>query len=238
MIFKIFCISLFLSAFELESFSDIYMISLNAWINAEISSKQMLKNLSAQYSELETQTVSWETYYWKSRISLLRGQIYFKQKENEQSIRELENCLELAGQANELNERSEILSTMAVASSLLMVQKGFLFIVSNFSVSQDQARRALELNPENPHALLVRAQFLCNAPPFVGGNFEKGINMLRALSEREGLSAADRFFILQSLAEIYRDNNRTNAAAVTCRKALTIFPGNRECRDILSKLDG
>ncbi|MBI9107602.1 MAG: hypothetical protein JEZ04_12720 [Spirochaetales bacterium] len=53
---------------------------------------------------------------------------------------------------------SETLSTMAIASSVLMVQKEFLFIAANFSVSQEQAQRALKLDPENPHALLVRAQ--------------------------------------------------------------------------------
>ncbi len=44
--------------------------------------------------------VSWETYYWRSRISLLRRQIYFEQKEQKQSIRELESCLVFADQAN------------------------------------------------------------------------------------------------------------------------------------------
>ncbi|MBI9107601.1 MAG: hypothetical protein JEZ04_12715 [Spirochaetales bacterium] len=62
--------------------------------------------------------------------------------------------------------------------------------------------------------------------------------MLRKLSERTGLSSSDRFFILQNLSEIYRDNNRINEAAFICRQALTIFPGNIACRDILSELEG
>jgi len=228
---------MFLPASNLNSFSDQYQHLLDKWINNDISLQQMLKFLSNLDADIDKHTLSWKTYYWKSRVSFLRGQIYYEQKEKSLSIHELENCLYFAGQANEQKEMSEIISTMAEANSLLILQKGFLFKVANFSVSQQLAKKALELNPENFQALLVRAQFLCIAPPIAGGNLEEGIKMLKDLSERISLSKPYRFYVLQSLAEVYRDNKRTKDAAIIYKQALKIYPGNKRCREMLSELE-
>lgn len=230
------CFLMVIPASDISSFSDQYQHLLDLWINNNISLQKMLKFLSDLDTDIDKNTLSWKTYYWKSRVSFLRGQIYYEKKENKLSIHELENCLYFAGQANEQKEMSKIISTMAEANSLLILQKSFLFKVANFSVSQELAEKALKLNPENFQASLVRAKFLCIAPPIAGGNLEKGIKMLKDLSERNSLSTPYRFYVLQSLAEVYRNNNRKKDAAITCEQALIIYPGNRRCREMLSEL--
>ena len=231
----IFIISGIFSADTQNRVSEDYSVILNKWINADIEFDRMLNLLSALDSELDRQPLNSGTNYWKSRISLLRGQIYYERKEKALSIRELEESVRYAGRANTDFEESLNLSTMAMANSLLMVQKGLLYIISNFLVPQRQMNRALELDPENHQALLIKAQFLCNAPPVFGGNLQSGINLLKELSDRTDISAADRFYIIRTKAEVYLDNNRKKDAAAACREALAIFPGNISCREILAE---
>lgn len=238
LIIPLFCLPQFLCAIGQNSISDKYEDTLNLWLNSDIDLQQMLQELSNLEAGISEYSLSWENYYWYSRISLLRGQIYYDLKENGLSINALEDSLYFAEQANELRTMSETLSTMAMANSLLMVQKGLLFTIANFSVPVEQADMALELDSRNLHASMIKAQFLCNAPFIAGGNLEEGISMLRGLSEQDDLSPADRFIILQSLAEIYLSNNRKKDAAFTCRMALEIYPGNRNCLNMLSELGG
>ena len=52
-----------------------------------------------------------------------------------------------------------------------MLQKDFLFIITNFTKALDQA---LEIDPKNTRASLILTEFLCNAPPIAGGNAVRG----------------------------------------------------------------
>ena len=142
---------------------------------------------------MEDETINWESEYVKSRISLIKGQIYFEQEEKRSSIRELEKSLNFAEESINRIERSETLRTMAEANSLLMLQKGFIYIIANFKRPQNQAERALELDPDNSRAALVIAQFLCNAPAIAGGNLNEGIALLKSQADRDDLKKEDKF---------------------------------------------
>jgi len=228
--------SMFLYAGDLESIQLEIQQTMESWINNDIDSENMLNSLSRMEANLEEENDNWEVEYWKSRISLVKGQIYFEQREKKLSIRELQKSLTYAEESNIQKEMSDTWRTMSEANSLLMMQKGFLYIVANHALAQDQAKRALELDPDNARASLVIAQFLCNAPSIAGGNLEEGLSLLKTLYKRDDLNGVDRFAILQSLSMIYLDNERLGDAMIYCRLALSLYPQNIKCNELLLEI--
>jgi len=231
------CLPMFLYAENLEEFQQDLQFSMESWLTNDISSNDMFSRLNELEVNLEQKSSDWESVYWKSRLSLIKGQILYEQGKKRASIRELQKCLSLAEESNQENERSDTWRTMSEANSLLMIQKGILYIIANFSLPQDQANRALELDPDNARASLVTAQFLSNAPAIAGGNLEEGLALLKRLYERDDLSGEDRFAVLQSLSEIYIDNDRMRDARIYCRLALNLYPGNIRCNELLSEIE-
>ena len=230
------CFSNALSASQHGELEKKYYLILDSWINNESSLEVMLGTISDFKRELDDKSDNREVLYWKSRISFLKAQVYYDQKEKKLSVSELEYCLDSAEKANEIQEGGDVLGVMAEANSLLMLQKDFFYIVANYKLPTQQARRALEIDPDNPKALFVLAQFLCNAPPIAGGDLDEGLRIFSSLANRSDLMDSDRFFALQSLAEVYKKNKKEAEALEACRKALRLFPGNVKCRLLLDEL--
>ncbi len=230
-------LSIFLYAGDLESIQQELQQNFDLWLNNDISSNQMFTKLSELEVSLENETVGWKSEYLKSRISLIKGQIYFEHGEKKSSIRELKKSLGFAEESKNLNEVSDTLRTMAEANSLLMLQKGFIYIIANFKRPQNQAKRALELDPDNSRAALVIAQFLCNAPAIAGGNLDEGIALLKSQADRDDLRREDKFALLQSLSEIYLDNDELRDALYYCNLALNLYPGNTRCHELILEIE-
>ena len=234
-ILQLFCISMLLSAYDFNILSEQYRNLLERWINNETSREQALLELSNIETEMSGGSLDREVLYWKSKFSFFRGQIHYELGDKELSVAELKKCLDYAEQANKLREDSEILGIMAEANSLLLLQMDFLYKVANYNVTMNLVNRALELDPANIKAGFVKAQYLCNAPPIAGGDFEEGVSLFKTLVNRPDLEDFDRFYVLQGLAEVYENDGRTNEAANLCRQALMLFPGNRKCNSLCVK---
>ncbi|MDC7225465.1 MAG: hypothetical protein PQJ61_01730 [Spirochaetales bacterium] len=240
---NIFLIFLFSVCFVAASFAaqgteleKEYYLILDSWINNESGLDAMLGKISGFETELGEKSDDREVLYWQSRASFLKAQVYYDQKEKKLSIKELEECLDSAKKANEIRTGGDILGVMAEANSLLMLLEDFFYIVANYKLPTQQARSALDLDPDNSKASFVLAQFLCNAPPIAGGDLQEGLDILLKLSRRQDLRDSDRFFALQSLAEVYKDNKRLSEALDACLRALELYPMNMKCRKLLSEL--
>lgn len=206
------------------------------WVNHEIDDSVLLDNLIAYDFILSEMETSWWSLYWKAKIAIIQGQIYHELGEKEKSIEQLEKSLEFARESISISERSDTWRIMSEASSLIMLQKGMIYILANFSNAQEQANIALEIDKNNSRASLVIARFLCSAPAIAGGNLSEGIAIMDSLLLKDDLSELDRFLILKSLSEILFEEKRWNEAERYCREAIGIFPGNQYCRDLLTEL--
>lgn len=209
---------------------------LALWMNNEINHNEILDNMIGYDSALAEIESSWWSLYWQAQVALIQGQIYYELGEKRNSLRQLDRCLELAGESINIRDQSDSWRIMSEASSMIMLQKGMLYIIANFTNAQDQANRALEIDASNARASLVIGQFLCSAPPVAGGNFLKGMVLMDSLLQRDNLTELDRFIVFKSQSGIYIDKKMWVEAERTCRQALAIYPGNEPCRDMLLKI--
>lgn len=205
-------------------------------LNNEISLNQFLIELKSIEQEIEGENQAWEELYFKGQILLLKGQVYWEQKNKRVSIKTLEESIKLSEESLKLQDRADTRVLISEALSLLMLQKGMVFTIANFSKTQDEAKKALELEKDHPRASLIIAQFLCNAPSIAGGDKKRGEELLLSLSKRVDISRMDRFFVLQSLSEFYENEKRYIDSESYCYKALDIYPQNSKTLDLLADL--
>jgi len=219
-----------------EDFSVRFHEPVDLWINGEINSEALFDEMNRLDSILNEDADSWENLYWRSRTAMMRGQIYFDREDSEASIAEIEKSQRLAKASITIHDNSDSWRIMAEGSSLIMIQKDFAYIIMNFSKSQDEAKKSLELDPGNARASLVIAQFLCNAPWIAGGDMKKGIKILEDNSRRTDLIAEDKFHILLILSEVLQKDKQIEKSIIACTAALEIFPGNQKAQKFLSEL--
>ncbi len=208
----------------------------NAWIGGELSAEELIEELHVMESALEENASSWANCYWRSRVSLAKGQVLFENGEKELSIMELQRSEQLAWMSIDIKNNSDSWRLLADAGSYMMLQKGMGYKIRNSSKVKAHAKMAMELDPENARASLVVAQYLMNAPRFVGGNRREGIELLQSLSLRTDLNREDGFYVLMALSKALQKDGQYNDAIRACRKALNSFPGSSFARETLSEL--
>ena len=201
---------------------------VDSWINGEIESEALMDEIGILEDTLARAGSTWDNLYWLARIALIRGQIHYERGDKEASLLELDKSHVLIRESISVQDHSDSWRIMSEASSLIMVQKGFAFIILNFSKSRKQAERSLELDPRNARAHLIIAQFLTNAPRIAGGNLKKGIAVLRDQASRNDLISEDEFLLLLTLSEALQKSKQTDEAASARQEALGIFPGYRK----------
>jgi hypothetical protein len=217
-----------LYAAEPGNLSGEYHELIDSWLNDEIESDHVSSEINLLEAELLKKSETWENLYWLARISLIQGQIHYENKEKELSLEALDRSQKFLNQSLAIHEHSDSWRIMSEVSSLIMIQKGFIYIIFNFSKSQDQAKASLELDPNNTRASLTIAQFLINAPGIAGGNLKKGIKLLEEQSLRKDLIDEDQFFIFLTLSEALAKKKRNEEAAVARQKALDIYPNYKK----------
>jgi len=225
-----------LYAVEPGDLSEQFHELVDSWLNNEIDSANLKINIGHLEAKLLSEKESWENLYWLARISLIRGQIYYENDEEDLSVAELERSQELMGKSIAIHEHSDSWRIMSEASSLIMIQKGFGYIILNVSRSQDQAEASLKLDPNNARASLIIAQFLTNAPFIAGGSVKKGIVLLEELSLRDHMIDEDEFFIWLTLSEALTKRKRHNEAEAAHQKAFSIYPNYKNGQTV--RIDG
>ena len=226
----------FVGAAVPDGFRQEFQGPVDAWMNSEMESAVLFEKMNRLDTILTQGASSWESLYWQSRTAYVRGQIHYEREDKESSLAELERSRELAEDSISIFESSDSWRIMAESSSLIMLQRGFAYIILNFQKGQNQAKRSLELDPGNARASHVIAQFLCAAPRIAGGNMREGIESLQTLSVRPDLIEEDRFILLLTLSEVLQREDRIDESIAACRDALSIYPGNGRARALLRNL--
>ncbi|MBT3274295.1 MAG: hypothetical protein HN368_14150 [Spirochaetales bacterium] len=210
---------------------------VDSWINDEINSETLIGGINLLEGAIIAEGDTWVNLYWRARIALIRGQIYYENKDKEASLAELKESHLLIRKSISIQEHSDSWRVMSESSSLIMVQRGVAYIILNFMKAQNQAKKSIELDPENARAHLVVAQFLTNAPRIAGGNRKKGIRILQDQLSRSDLIDEDRFLLFLTLSEALERNKQSDEALVAYQEALNIFPGYRLAPTVVVDLE-
>lgn len=177
---------------------------------------------------------------WKGRIALERA--------DEPGAEVF--LLEAAGAAEKLQNDVRPGDSLLAAAYLLeaearaeiMLFKGVGFIIKNGSRVQELAEKTLDLDPDNPEALVIYAQGRINAPRLFGGNRKEGLEILERLWQRrpggrEGpeMSVQQAYRVAVSLGETLAKPDPV-AAARYFRAALALAPDSPRARAGLESL--
>lgn len=210
--------------------------SVDKWFNNELSHNQFIEILN-NYEEGLDNDNSYSYYHTKSIIKLYKGQVYYEKKDSISSINELEKSFKSATYAKEIRETSDSWSVMAYAGSLIMIQKGVAYIISNSGKVNDHAKNSLSLDKNNIRGAIVFAQGLINAPMIFGGNKKEGIRVLENLLKKREISKEYSYIIYMIMAELYQKQNKIDKSLENCRYALIVYPNNRNALKLIRELE-
>lgn len=94
-----------------------------------------------------------------------------------------EQALELANEAIARRQRSEYFRLKAEALMQLLRLRGLAFRIGNAGAARSAADRAVELDPQNPRALIVAASYYGMTPALAGGDPPRALeNLSTAIS--------------------------------------------------------
>lgn len=210
--------------------------SVDKWFNNELTHNQFIEVLNRYETGLDIED-SYDYYHTKSIINLYKGQAYYEKKDSNSSIFELEKSLNSAKNAIKIKETSDSWSVMAYAGSLIMIQKGITYIISNSGKVNDDAKKSLSLDKNNIRGAIVFAQGLINAPLIFGGNKKEGIRVLENLLKKREINKEFSYTIYMILAELYQKQNKINKALKNCRYAVLIYPDNINALKLINELE-
>jgi len=177
---------------------------------------------------------------WKGRIALERADESGAEIFLLEAAAAAENFRKADGPGDTLLARAYLLEAEARAE--IMLFKGVGFIIKNGSLVQELAEKTLELDPDNPEALVIYAQGRINAPRLFGGNRKEGLEVLERLWQRrpggrEGpeMSIQQAYRVAVSLGETLAKSNPREAAGYF-RAALSLAPDSPRARAGLENL--
>lgn len=208
-----------------------------SWLNEDTGPAETLNKIDLLELEIDKEEMNLQTYYWKSKISLIRGQVYYALEMDRESENQMESSISMAEKSMNYGEYSDGWRLQADAGSYLMLFKGVGYIIANLEKIQANAKRALELDPGNVRASLIIAQRLIKAPALFGGNKKNGLLILENINEREDISKEDRYYIMLALSEVYKSSKREQDALKIYHSLLAIYPGSSFIKELILEME-
>ena len=162
--------------------------------------------------------------YSLGRVSLLRGIYYNSLEDSRRAEEALEATLKYAEKALQGQEFSEAHRLLADAHSQMMFAKGLFYMMRHGGTARDAAFRALELDPNNPRAIISVAGYYLNAPPVAGGDPAEGVALLRRGTTLDEAEETDLFLMYLWLSDAYAEREEYELAREYRSRARRIFP--------------
>lgn len=216
--------------------ANYYNIQLESFLNNTTASPIIAENLNTLSSET-SEASDFKNLYLHSKIMLLRGIIIAQTGNVNESVLTLLTAQSAAEKALELKTDADCYRILGEAGSAIMLQKGVPYIITHGGKVEKYIDKAIELDPQNIRAGVLKAQSLINKPFIFGGNVKKGINLLSELEATGSSIKADRFFVLYNLSIGLQKHKKYNEAIKTCIEALTLYPDNLNAGELLSKMN-
>ncbi|MBN2617789.1 MAG: hypothetical protein JXR64_05690 [Spirochaetales bacterium] len=209
----------------------IYSNNLNSlkesWLNNSIDSTEFVEKLTnIQGKDVEEQC----------EILLYQGKALYLINNKKESIKVLEEVIEISEMEIKRDPSSNQLRILSEAGTYLMLQKGVSYIIANSKDINNYAIKSLEMDKSNYRAEFIIANGLINAPAIFGGDFNKGIESLKnIITNADDMETLFDTYLALSIAYTKKDKNE---AIKYCNEALKLYPKNIRANDLLNSLKG
>ncbi|HOM92093.1 MAG TPA: tetratricopeptide repeat protein [Rectinema sp.] len=175
----------------------------------------------------------------EARISYLVGRSWNDHKDKKKAIIWFERAVEAAQKMIGLEgETPTALVTLAEPLGELSILKDLGFLIKNGPKVGQYASKALESDPKNIKALLLKASALAYPPPIWGGDYKKALEIYASVLSiaQNGLPRDVLFDLRVGIATAYSNLKLSENAAWWFGAALELYPENPYAKSELEKL--
>jgi tetratricopeptide (TPR) repeat protein len=175
----------------------------------------------------------------EARIAYLAGRSWNDHKNKKKAAPWFERAVDAAHTMIALDgETPTALVALAEPLGELSLLKDLGFLVSNGPKVGQYANKALESEPRNIKAWLLKASALAYPPPIWGGNYKKALETYAAIlpMAETGLPKDVLFDIRVGIATAYANLKLSEHAAWWFKAALELYPQNPYAKSELEKL--
>ncbi len=228
------CIPEVLTAAEMTS-EELITEAREAYYRSDLKGGEGLLPLLGKQLESGPASGKEEDYISRSSLFLYKGLLELDQGNTPASTAAWEAGMTLCAEAVDRYGSEPLITMWALLKSRWMLLQNTRTIIKTGGEIQDLSDRALEMNPNSSTALLLTAQGLVNAPRLFGGDPGKAQNLLLE-SEALFREPHEKFDLYLTLASAARKMKDWEEGEMWCRKALQLYPENRQGLVMLASL--
>jgi tetratricopeptide (TPR) repeat protein len=189
---------------------------------------EILRLYAAAKEDID-QTLSGAGYYTAlSRCAYLAGITFQAEGRKNEAAASYAQGIAWAEDSISITPTSEGYQYLAANLALSCWVQPLSYALANVEKIDENARRALALNPQNLAAQYVIAAKYIQAPWPVG-NMRRGANLLREITNQnlETLEKEDVFNIYLTMAVVCEKEKKNGEAGIWRNRALALYPANR-----------
>ncbi len=176
----------------------------------------------------------------RSRVAYYAGRCWNEHKNKKKAIPWLEHAVSIAQELLKLEgDTPRALVVYAEPLGELSILKDIAFLVMNGPKVEQSAAKALNTDPDNIRALLLKANALAYPPPIWGGNYPKALEAYAAILQSappSGLPPDTLFDLRVGIATAYANLKQPELARWWFNAARELFPNNIYATQKLEKL--
>jgi tetratricopeptide (TPR) repeat protein len=173
-----------------------------------------------------------------SRIEFLAGRAWQDGGDKKRAISRFEAARTASKKTGDKVMAAAIIMADTLALSELCLLKDFVFLLANGPSISPNAKKALELNPDNIRARITLASAKAYPPVIWGGDYKAAIvDMLNLIGAHgAGFEKDDLFDIRVCIATAWANLKDKSEARFWFSRALDLFPGNKYANEEMGKL--
>jgi len=201
--------------------------------SADAQAGSLLKSIGGQ------QLPAYDRALLEARIAYLAGRSWNDHKNKKKAVPWFEQAIDAAYSMIALSgETPTALVALAEPLGELSILKDLGFLISNGPKVGQYANKALETEPKNIKAWLLKASALAYPPTIWGGNYKKALETYAAVlpMAEQGLPKDALFDIRVGIATAYANLKLSEHAAWWFGAALELYPQNPYATNELEKL--
>ena len=173
-----------------------------------------------------------------SRCEYMMGRVYQIDGRNDEAVACFERGMGLAEKSLGARPSPEAYEMLASNVGQACMLKGRAWVMANGLKVEQNAKRALDLDPRNAASqYMIASRWAFGPGPF--GNPQRGIDEMGAiLTGGADLQKDDFFNVYSAIAYAYVRLKKKPDALPWIRKALELYPTNTFARDLLAQIEG
>jgi len=198
--------------------------------------REIEKNLVDSENHLQQIKNQQEKLYWLARVKYLRGLVEKNINNSLEAENNFNKSRELIMNLLEQCEFSDGYRLLADIEGQLMFYRGLFYKTTYGPQIKTWAEKAILLNPTNYQAYITLALYFYSAPPIVGGDSEKGKEIINRVIQLEQSGQIDSFSLFLWLITAFENTNFNQKKLEKYLKPLELFSNQKEIQAMVSKL--